>query len=218
MRNDPILNPRDTRREGLVIGIDRKAFFLGIQVLLNAVGILFCPFIGLAVSHKVIVGQVGRAVGVVVLLVICRVIGVGDCHELVGQAKVQMALVQVSVPVVAGVVPGQVHLAPFAIDLYGVPGVAVAGDAAVGDARGVKELGIDALVALAGALVACEAAFGRAPVKAVVVFQMVERPVVEPQGAGVVGPVGIGAAFVDCGLHDGADRRIGVVVRARKHV
>lgn len=96
--------------------------------------------------------------------------------------------------------------------------MAVAGDAAVGDARGVKELGVDALVALAGALVAREAAFGRAPVEAVVVLQPVERPVVEPQGAGVVGPVGIGAAFVDCGLHDGADRRIGVVVRARKHV
>lgn len=64
------------------------------------------PFICLAVSHKVIVGQVGRAVGVAVLLVVCRVIGVGDCHELVGQAKVQMALVQVSVPVVAGIVPG----------------------------------------------------------------------------------------------------------------
>lgn len=106
---------------------------------------------------------------------------VGDCHEFVGQAKVQMALVQVSVPVVAAVVPGQVHLAPFAVDLYGVPGVAVAGDAAVGDARGVKELGVDALVALAGALVAREAAFGRAPVEAVVVFQLVERPVVEPQ-------------------------------------
>lgn len=42
--------------------------------------------------------------------------------------------------------------------------MAVAGDAAVGDARCVKELGVDALVALAGALVACEAAFGRAPV------------------------------------------------------
>lgn len=41
-----------------------------------------------------------------VLLVVGRVVGVGDCHELVGQAKVQMALVQVSVPVVAGVVPG----------------------------------------------------------------------------------------------------------------
>lgn len=64
------------------------------------------PFIGLAISHKVIVGQVGRTVGVVVLLVVCHVVGVGDCHELVGQAKVQMALVQVSVPVVVGVVPG----------------------------------------------------------------------------------------------------------------
>lgn len=57
----------------------------------------------------------------------------------------------------------------------------VAGDAAVGDARGVKELGVDALVALAGTLVAREAAFGRAPVEAVVVLQPVERPVVEPQ-------------------------------------
>lgn len=59
--------------------------------------------------------------------------------------------------------------------------MAVAGDAAVGDARGVKELGVDALVALAGALVAREAAFGRAPVEAVVVLQLVECPVVEPQ-------------------------------------
>lgn len=106
MRNNPILNPRDTGRERLVICIDGKALFLGIQMLLNAAGIFFCPFIGLAISHKVIVGQVGRAVGVAVLLMVCRVVGVGDCHELVGQAKVQMALVQVSVPVVAGVVPG----------------------------------------------------------------------------------------------------------------
>lgn len=59
--------------------------------------------------------------------------------------------------------------------------MAVAGDAAVGDARCVKELGVDALVALAGALVAREAAFGRAPVEAVVVLQLVERPVVESQ-------------------------------------
>ena len=66
--------------------------------------------------------------------------------------------------------------------------MAVAGDAAVGDARDVKELGVDALVALAGALVAREAAFGRAPVEAVVVLQLVERPVVEPQGAGESDP------------------------------
>ena len=106
VRNNPALNPRDARRERLVVSVNGKALFLGIQVLLNAVGILLCPFIGLAVSHKVIVGQVGRAVGVAVLLVVSRVVGVGDCHELVGQAKVQMTLVQVPVPVVAGVVPG----------------------------------------------------------------------------------------------------------------
>ena len=75
-------------------------------MLLNAIGILLGPFIGFAISSKVIVGQVGRAVGVVVLLVVCRVVRVGNCHELVGKAKVQMALVQVPVPVVAGVVPG----------------------------------------------------------------------------------------------------------------
>lgn len=102
----PVLNPRNARRERLVVGINGKALFLGIHVLLNAVGIFLCPFVGLAVSHEVIVGQVGRAAGIAVLLVVCRVVGVGDCHELVGQAKVQMALVQVSVPVVAGVVPG----------------------------------------------------------------------------------------------------------------
>ena len=100
------MNPRDTGREQLVIRINGKALFLGIEVLLNTVGILLGPFIGLAVAHKVIVGKVGRAVGVGVLLIVCRVVGVGDCHELVGQTKVQMALVQVSVPVVAGVVPG----------------------------------------------------------------------------------------------------------------
>lgn len=106
VRNNPILDSRDARWERLVVGIDGKALFLGIQVLLNAVGILLGPFIGFAILHKVIVGQVGRAVGVVVLLIVCRVVGVGDCHELVGQAKVQMTLVQVSIPVVADVVPG----------------------------------------------------------------------------------------------------------------
>ena len=181
-------------------------------MLLNAVGVLLGPFICLAISYKVIVGQVGRAVGVAVLLVVSRVVGVGDCHELVGQAKVQMALVQVPVPVVAGVVPGQVHLAPFAVDLYGVPGVAVAGDAAVGDARGVKELGIDALIALAGALVAREAAFGRAPVEAVVVLQLVERPVVEPQRHVVFRAVCLLPALGHGVVDDLRDARAGGVV------
>jgi len=54
--NNPILNPRDAGWKQLVVGINGKALFLGIQVLLDAVGILLGPFIGLAVSHKVIVG------------------------------------------------------------------------------------------------------------------------------------------------------------------
>ena len=63
-----------------------------------------------------------------------------------------------------------------------------------------------------------EAALRAAPVKVVVVFQLVKSPVVQPQGASVVGPVGFGIAFIDCGFHDGADRRIGVVVCACKYV
>ena len=120
--------------------IVEKLLFLGIQVLLNVIGILLCPFIGFAISHKVIVGQVGRAVGVAVLLVVSRVVGVGDCHELVGQAKVQMTLVRS--PYQLSLVSSQVrsiwHHLP---SIFTAFGVAVAGDAAVGDARGVKELG-----------------------------------------------------------------------------
>ena len=145
-------------------------------------------------------------------------IAVGDGHQLVGQAEVEMALIKVAVPFVACVVPGEVHLAPLAVDLHGVPSVTISGDAAVGDAGGIQQLGVDALVAFARALMAGEAAFRATPVKVVVVFQLVERPVVQPQGARVVGPVGLSVAFVDCGFHNGADRRIGIVVCTCKHV
>ena len=105
-------------------------------------------------------------------------VAVGDGHQLVGQAEVEMALIEVAVPVVVCVVPGEVHLAPLAVDLHGVPSVTIAGDAAVGDAGGIQQLGVDALVAFARALMAGEAAFRAAPVEVVVVFQLVERPVV----------------------------------------
>ena len=90
--------------------------------------------------------------------------------------------------------------------------MAVAGDAAVGDARGVKELGVDALVALAGALVAREAAFGRAPVEAVVVLQLVERPVVEPQRHVVFRAACLLPAQVHGVVDDLCDARAGGVV------
>lgn len=90
--------------------------------------------------------------------------------------------------------------------------MAVAGYAAVGDARGVKELGVDALVALAGALVAGESAFGRAPVEAVVVLQLVERPVVEPQRHVVFRAVCLLPAQVHGVVDDLRDARAGGVV------
>lgn len=90
--------------------------------------------------------------------------------------------------------------------------MAVAGDAAVGDARGVKELGVDALVALAGALVAREATLGRAPVKAVVVLQPVERPVVEPQRHVVFRAVCLLPALGHGVVDDLRDARTGGVV------
>ena len=90
--------------------------------------------------------------------------------------------------------------------------MAVAGDAAVGDTRGVKELGVDALVALAGALVAREAAFGRAPVEAVVVLQLVERPVVEPQRHVIFRAVCLLPALSHGVVDDLRDARAGGVV------
>ena len=88
----------------------------------------------------------------------------------------------------------------------------VAGDAAVGDARGVKGFGVDALVALAGALVAREAAFGRAPVEVVVVLQLVERLVVEPQRHVVFRAVCLLPAQVHGVVDDLRDARAGGVV------
>lgn len=90
--------------------------------------------------------------------------------------------------------------------------MAVAGDAAVDDTRCVKELGVDALVALAGALVARESAFGRAPVEAVVVLQLVERPVVEPQRHVVFRAVCLLPAQVHGVVDDLRDARAGGVV------
>ena len=104
-------------------------------MLLDAIGVCRRPLVGLAVAHEVIVGQVGGAVCVAVGLVVLAVVGVRDYHELVGEAKVEMALIEVAVPIVAGVVPREVHLAPLAVYAYGVPGVAVTLDAPVGNAR-----------------------------------------------------------------------------------
>ena len=134
-------------------------------------------------------------------------IAVGDSHELVGEAEVEMALVEISVPVAAAVVPGEVHLAPLAVYANGVPSVPISDYAPVGDAGGVQELGVDALVALAGAKPAGETALRGAPVEAAVVFELVKRPIVQPEGHGVFGAVGFAPASRDGVIDDPRDRR-----------
>ena len=59
--------------------------------------------------------------------------------------------------------------------------MSVAYDSSVGDSRCVKEFGVDALIAFAGANMTGEAAFCGAIVVRMVVLQLVERPVMEPQ-------------------------------------
>ena len=93
-----------------------------------------------------------------------------DCHQLVGQAEVEVSLVEVAVPVGIGVIPCEVHLAPLTVDLHCVPGVPVARHARVGNSCGVEQLLVDALIGLAGAFSARETALCRAPVEVMVVF------------------------------------------------
>ena len=135
-----------------------------------------------------------------------------DCHELVGEPEVEVALVEVPVPVVAGVVPRQIHLAPLAVYARGIPGVPVALDAAVGDAGGVEQFSVDALVGLACAPPAREAALGGAPVEAAVVLELVERPVVQPERHLVFRAARLGIALGHRTVDDLRDRRPGLVV------
>ena len=181
-------------------------------MLLDALGVGAHPLVGLAVAHEAVVGKVGGPICVAPGLVVGRVVAVRDCHELVGEPEVQVALVEVAVPAVRGVVPGEVYLAPLAVYARGVPGVPVALHAAVGDAGGVEELGVDALVGLACALAAREAALGGAPVERVVVVELVERPVVQPERHVVLRAARLGVALGHRAVDDLRDRRPGLVI------
>ena len=96
-------------------------------MLLDAIIILGSPFVGLAVVNEVVVFEARRAGGVLVGSVDFGVPLVRDCHEFIGDTKVQMALVKVAIEVVGCIVPGAVDLVPFSIELDGIPGVAVIG-------------------------------------------------------------------------------------------
>ena len=74
------------------------------------------------------------------------------------------------------------------------------------------ELLMDALLALAGALEACEAAFGRAPVGRMVVVQLVDGPVMQPKGHAILGVRGSGPLLCYSAVDDLRDRGARVVV------
>ena len=125
--DDAVLDATDAGREGLIVGVDREPALLYVEVLLDAIGVLGGPFVGLAVVDEVVVFEARRAGGVSVRSVDFGVSLVRDCHEFIGDTEVQVALVKVAIEVVGCVVPGAVDLVPFFVELDGIPGVAVIG-------------------------------------------------------------------------------------------
>lgn len=123
--DDSVLYATDAGREGLVVGVDRELVLLCVEVLLDAIGILRSPFVGLAVVNEVVVFEARRAGGVPVGSVDFGMPLVRDCHEFIGDTEVQVALVKVAIEVVGCVVPGAVDLVPFSVELDGIPGVTV---------------------------------------------------------------------------------------------
>ena len=111
----------------MVVCVDRELVLLCVEVLLDAIGILGSPFVGFTVVNEVVVFEARRAGGVPVGSVDFGMSLVRDCHEFIGDTEVQVALVKVAIEVVGCVVPGAVDLAPFSVELNGIPGVAVIG-------------------------------------------------------------------------------------------
>lgn len=118
--HDTVLDATDAGREGLVVGVDRELVLLCVTVLLDAIGVLGGPFVGLAVVNEVVVFKARRASGVPVGSVDFGVSFVRYCHEIIGDTEVQVALVKVAIEVAGCVVPGAVDLVPFSVELDGI--------------------------------------------------------------------------------------------------
>ena len=98
--DDAVLDATDAGREGLVVGVDRELVLLCVEVLLDAIGVLGGPFVGLAIVDEVVVFEARRAGGVPVGSIDFGVSLVCDCHEFIGDTEVQVALVKVTIKVV----------------------------------------------------------------------------------------------------------------------
>ncbi len=142
--------------------------------------------------------------------------GMGDGHKLIGKTEVEMARVEAVVLGVVVVVPRAIHLAPLAVELHGVPGVAVVGVArlVIGDASGVQQCNVGIRISLAGTRVASKGRLGARPLEGIVVFKLVKQPVVKPEGHLILGAIGFCPGLRHGIAHDGGDAWI-VGVRDR---
>ena len=211
-----ILDADDARRIVGVVRGNREARLPSVQLGLDPLGVGVGPLIGKAAFYVVVVCQAGRAGGIASGCVDLCMSWVRYGHKFVGKTKVEVACVEAVVLSVVVVVPGAVDLVPLAVELNGVPGVAVVGVArlGVGDACGVKQFDIGVGVGLAGARVACESRLGACPGEGVVVLKLVEQPVVQPQGHLILGAVGLSPCLRNSVRDDCRYAGVGVVGHA----
>ncbi len=178
---DAVDDVLDAGRIRVVIYADGEGGLKCIKMLLDPVRVGIGPLLRIAVAHEVVVFQGSGTGRVAVGLVGLGVARVCNGHELVGQAEIQVTLVEV-VPVVIAVIPSAVDLIPLAVQFHGVPGMGVLliPGLAVLDARGGQQSAVCGFVGLAGAETSGEGAFGAAPFQGIVVLHLVEEPVMQP--------------------------------------
>ena len=158
---DDVLNAGRVR---VVVHTDGEGGLKSIKMLLDPVHVGIGPLLRIAVAHEIVVLQGSGTGRVAVGLVGFGVTRVCDGHELIGQAEIQVTLVEV-VPVIITVIPRAVDLIPLAVQFHGVPsmGVLLVPGLAVLDARGGQQFAVCGFVGLASAKTSGESAFGTAP-------------------------------------------------------
>lgn len=206
---DAVDDVLDAGRVRVVVHADSEGGLKRIKMLLNPVRVGICPLLRIAVAYEIVVLQGSGTGRVAVGLVGFGVTRVRDGHELIGQAEVQVTLVEV-VPVVIAVIPGAVDLVPLAVQFHGVPGMGVVGvpSLTVLNARGGQQLAVCGFIGLASAETSGEGALGAAPFQGVIVLHLVKEPVMQLQGLGVFRTIGLLVALGHRCVHAVGDRGI----------
>lgn len=93
MYDDAVLDAADTGRKALVISVYRELSLFCVQMLLDTFELFASPFICLTVTYKVVIFKIGRTRSIAISLIYLFVPWIRDCHELVSETEVEMALV-----------------------------------------------------------------------------------------------------------------------------